>query len=157
MPQETNCRFASSQAGLLGGLEAAPRLVHNDILLAKMRPGQQIVLEAHCTWGTGEEHAKWSPVATAWSAFFPSPCTMSLVSHAPVTSLSFRKLMTVVDCFQPPERLRKHLICTLTPECFYAFCVLCSHAFFVLSMTKGGGLEQLFGKGLLYGCTCSEG
>lgn len=42
------------------------RLVHDDILLAKMRPGQEIVLEAHCARGTGAEHAKWSPVATAW-------------------------------------------------------------------------------------------
>jgi hypothetical protein len=42
--------------------------VHSDILLAKMRPGQEIVLEAHCTKGTGAEHAKWSPVATAWCA-----------------------------------------------------------------------------------------
>ena len=43
-------------------------LVHDDILLAKMRPGQEIVLEAHCARGTGAEHAKWSPVATAWCA-----------------------------------------------------------------------------------------
>ena len=78
MPQETNCRFASSQGSLLGpeGL----RLVHEDILLAKMRPGQEIVLEAHCTKGSGETHAKWSPVATAWydlsylSLFGPLPC-----------------------------------------------------------------------------------
>ena len=48
-------------------------LVHEDILLAKMRPGQEIVLEAHCTKGTGAEHAKWSPVATAWCASRP-PC-----------------------------------------------------------------------------------
>ena len=66
MPEETNCRYASSQEALLG--PAGARLVHDDILLAKMRPGQEIVLEAHCVRGTGAEHAKWSPVATAWCA-----------------------------------------------------------------------------------------
>ncbi len=66
MPEETNCRYASSQEALLG--PAGARLVHDDILLAKMRPGQEIVLEAHCARGTGAEHAKWSPVATAWCA-----------------------------------------------------------------------------------------
>jgi DNA-directed RNA polymerase I and III subunit RPAC1 len=66
MPEETNCRFASRQSALLGAEGA--RLVHDDILLAKMRPGQEIVLEAHCVRGTGAEHAKWSPVATAWCA-----------------------------------------------------------------------------------------
>ena len=44
---------------------------HQDILLAKLRPGQTIQLEAHCTKGTGKEHAKWSPVATAWYRLHP--------------------------------------------------------------------------------------
>jgi DNA-directed RNA polymerases I and III subunit RPAC1 len=35
---------------------------HSDILLAKMRPGQEIDLEVHCIKGIGREHAKWSPV-----------------------------------------------------------------------------------------------
>ena len=32
---------------------------------------QTIQLEAHCTKGTGKEHAKWSPVATAWYRLLP--------------------------------------------------------------------------------------
>ncbi|CAG8447984.1 11825_t:CDS:2 [Ambispora gerdemannii] len=40
--------------------------VHDDILLAKLRPGQ-----AHCAKGIGKEHAKWSPVATASYRLLP--------------------------------------------------------------------------------------
>ena len=41
------------------------RPVHDDILLAKLRPGQEIDLEAHGRLGIGKDHAKFSPVATA--------------------------------------------------------------------------------------------
>ena len=41
------------------------KMVHDDILLAKLRPGQAIELEAHARRGVGEDHAKFSPVATA--------------------------------------------------------------------------------------------
>lgn len=45
--------------------------VHDDILLAKLRPGQSIELEAHAHWGTGQDHAKYSPVATACYRLMP--------------------------------------------------------------------------------------
>lgn len=50
---------------------SSPKPVDDDILLAKLRPGQTISLEAHCTKGVGKEHAKWSPVATAWYRLLP--------------------------------------------------------------------------------------
>jgi len=69
IPDETGTRFAAGQAHLAG--DAAPRMVHDDVLVAKLRPGQCVVLEAHCAKGTGKEHAKWSPVATAWYRMQP--------------------------------------------------------------------------------------
>ena len=45
--------------------------VHGDILLAKLRPGQSIELEAHAHRGTGQDHAKYSPVATACYRLMP--------------------------------------------------------------------------------------
>lgn len=48
-----------------------PRPVHQDILLAKLRPGQKIRMELHCVKGVGKDHAKFSPVATATYRLLP--------------------------------------------------------------------------------------
>lgn len=42
-----------------------------DILIAKLRPGQAISLEAHARRGIGKDHAKFSPVATASYRLMP--------------------------------------------------------------------------------------
>ncbi|KAJ3338856.1 DNA-directed RNA polymerases I and III subunit RPAC1 [Gonapodya sp. JEL0774] len=47
-------------------------MVHDDILLVKMRPGQMIQLECHAEKGQGKDHAKYSPVATASYRLLPS-------------------------------------------------------------------------------------
>ncbi len=47
------------------------RPVHDDILLAKLRPGQELEMELHCTKGIGQDHAKFSPVATASYRLLP--------------------------------------------------------------------------------------
>lgn len=58
-------RFFNDEKGLL-------RPVNPDILIAKMRPGQEISLEMHCIRGKGSDHAKWSPVATASYRLLPT-------------------------------------------------------------------------------------
>ncbi|KAL1915559.1 uncharacterized protein VTP21DRAFT_6683 [Calcarisporiella thermophila] len=45
--------------------------VMDDILIAKLRPGQEIDMVLHCEKGLGREHAKWSPVATASYRLLP--------------------------------------------------------------------------------------
>jgi len=47
------------------------RPVHDDILIAKLRPGQEIDVELHCQKGIGKTHAKWSPVAPASYRLMP--------------------------------------------------------------------------------------
>ncbi|OBA24350.1 hypothetical protein METBIDRAFT_36200 [Metschnikowia bicuspidata var. bicuspidata NRRL YB-4993] len=42
-----------------------------DILLAKLRPGQEISLRVHCILGYGFDHAKFSPVSTASYRLMP--------------------------------------------------------------------------------------
>uniref|UniRef100_A0A1I7XNE7 DNA-directed RNA polymerases I and III subunit RPAC1 n=1 Tax=Heterorhabditis bacteriophora TaxID=37862 RepID=A0A1I7XNE7_HETBA len=49
-----------------------PRMVHDDILLAKLRPGQQIEASCHAVKGIGRDHAKFSPVATASYRLLPT-------------------------------------------------------------------------------------
>ncbi|GAA5845430.1 hypothetical protein JCM11251_005071 [Rhodosporidiobolus azoricus] len=49
-----------------------PKPANDNILIAKMRGGQEIVAELHCNKGVGKEHAKWSPVATASYRLLPS-------------------------------------------------------------------------------------
>jgi DNA-directed RNA polymerases I and III subunit RPAC1 len=48
-----------------------PRPLHDDILIAKLRPGQEIEMEFIVEKGIGKTHAKWSPVCTAWYRLMP--------------------------------------------------------------------------------------
>ncbi|KAG0641345.1 DNA-directed RNA polymerase [Tuber brumale] len=47
------------------------RSANPDILIAKLRPGQEIDLTMHCVKGIGQDHAKFSPVATASYRLLP--------------------------------------------------------------------------------------
>lgn len=47
------------------------RPLFEDILIAKMRPGQEIEMELICEKGVGKTHAKWSPVSTAYYRLVP--------------------------------------------------------------------------------------
>eukprot|EP00124_Ichthyophonus_hoferi_P004507 Ihof_evm1s506 gene=Ihof_evmTU1s506 len=46
-------------------------MVYDDILLIKLRPGQEIDIQLHCEKGIGKEHAKWSPVGTCAYRILP--------------------------------------------------------------------------------------
>ncbi|CAE6472791.1 unnamed protein product [Rhizoctonia solani] len=48
-----------------------PRPHNPKILIAKLRPGQELGMELHCVKGTGQDHAKFSPVATASYRLMP--------------------------------------------------------------------------------------
>lgn len=52
--------------------ENAIRPTNPDILVAKMRPGQEIDLTMHMHKGVGSDHAKFSPVATASYRLMPT-------------------------------------------------------------------------------------
>jgi len=51
--------------------EDPPRPVADDILLAQLRSGQEIECECYLEKGVGKEHAKWSPVCTAFYRLLP--------------------------------------------------------------------------------------
>lgn len=52
--------------------EERPRPVNSDILITQLCAGQEIELECRCEKGLGKEHAKWSPVATAFYRLMPT-------------------------------------------------------------------------------------
>ncbi|KAK9894802.1 hypothetical protein P389DRAFT_153560 [Cystobasidium minutum MCA 4210] len=70
-----------------------PKPVFEDILLAKLRPNQEILLEMHCEKGIGKDHAKWSPVATASYRLLP---TIQITKEIPPHLCD-----TFAKCFSP--------------------------------------------------------
>ncbi|KAG5519158.1 hypothetical protein PMAC_002246 [Pneumocystis sp. 'macacae'] len=48
------------------------RAVHDKILIAKLRPGQEIDVTMHCILGVGQDHAKFSPVSTSSYRLLPT-------------------------------------------------------------------------------------
>jgi DNA-directed RNA polymerase I and III subunit RPAC1 len=63
---------SGSQAEYFDEFDGGIAPVHPNILLAKLRPGQLLDLEMHCTKGIGADHAKFSPVATASYRLLPT-------------------------------------------------------------------------------------
>jgi DNA-directed RNA polymerase I and III subunit RPAC1 len=62
--------------------ERAIRPVHDDILLLKLAPGQEINIEAHAQKAVGLDHAKYSPVGTASYRQMPRVEIVSEISGA---------------------------------------------------------------------------
>ncbi|CUM62644.1 uncharacterized protein PRCAT00000198001 [Priceomyces carsonii] len=58
-----------------------------NILIAKLRPGQEISLRAHCILGVGSDHAKFSPVATASYRLMPVISLSQKISGASALKL----------------------------------------------------------------------
>ena len=113
------------------------RLVHDNILIAKLRENQEIQLEIFAEKGTGKKHAKWSPVSTCFYRLMPSirledtfnheKHAESLVNCCPVQVFEKRKGKAAVvrerDCTTCREciklegvslgKVNDHFICTL--------------------------------------------
>ncbi|XP_060711617.1 DNA-directed RNA polymerases I and III subunit RPAC1 [Hemiscyllium ocellatum] len=66
-----------NQADLFGQVDIRP--VHDDILIAQLRPGQELDVVMHCVKGIGKDHAKFSPVATASYRLLPDITLLSPV------------------------------------------------------------------------------
>ncbi|XP_026165998.1 DNA-directed RNA polymerases I and III subunit RPAC1 isoform X1 [Mastacembelus armatus] len=56
--------------------------VHEDILIAQLRPGQELDIVMHCIKGIGKDHAKFSPVATASYRLLPEITLLEPVEGA---------------------------------------------------------------------------
>ena len=69
------------------------RPLYDDILIAKMRPGQSIEMEMHAVKGIGKTHAKFSPVATAAYRLLPEITLLK-----PITG---KDALQLRECFSP--------------------------------------------------------
>lgn len=67
--------------------------VNPDILIAKLRPGQEIDITMHAILGKGSDHAKWSPVGTASYRLLPKIDILK-----PILGMDARKFQ---KCFPP--------------------------------------------------------
>ncbi|ETV76674.1 hypothetical protein H257_09157 [Aphanomyces astaci] len=96
------------------------RPVSEDILIAKLRPGQTIALEAHCRKGVGKDHAKFSPVATASYRLLPEISFPAPVVGADAKTLQKTCPMNVFDIEDLAAVAARPRNCTMCRECIRA-------------------------------------
>ncbi|THU61365.1 hypothetical protein C4D60_Mb07t22510 [Musa balbisiana] len=94
----------------------------DDIILAKLGPGQVIELEAHAVKGMGKVHAKWSPVATAWYRMLPEVVILKEVKGDDAEKLVKKCPVGVFDIEDLGNGEKKAVVansraCTLCREC----------------------------------------
>jgi len=72
------------QSTLSEFIATPPAPTNPDIVLAKLRPGQEIEMVLHAIKGIGSEHAKWSPVGEShWLLLQPQRLTYLTLSQQP--------------------------------------------------------------------------
>ncbi|KAJ8903407.1 hypothetical protein NDN08_004515 [Rhodosorus marinus] len=95
-----------------------PKPVNDDILIAKLRPGQEIDLEVLAVKGISKDHAKWSPVATAFYRMLPQVELLKSIEGADAIEL---KDMCPSNCFDIEESGKAVAVrpgqCTMCREC----------------------------------------
>ncbi|KAL0947087.1 hypothetical protein HGRIS_013228 [Hohenbuehelia grisea] len=75
--------------------DKSPAPTNPNIVLAKLRPGQEIRMDLHVAKGYGQDHAKFSPVATASYRILPSITLNPQKPVPPELALKFQR------CFSP--------------------------------------------------------
>ncbi|XP_062319525.1 DNA-directed RNA polymerases I and III subunit RPAC1 [Osmerus eperlanus] len=80
-----------NQADVFADANIGP--VHGDILIAQLRPGQELDVVMSCVKGIGKDHAKFSPVATASYRLLPEITLMETVEG--------EKAERLKSCFSP--------------------------------------------------------
>lgn len=92
-----------------------------DIIIAKLGPGQEIELEAHAVKGVGKTHAKWSPVATAWYRMLPEVVLLEEIEDEVAEELKAKCPVKVFDIEDIAGKKRltvaRPRACTLCREC----------------------------------------
>ena len=88
-----------------------------EVLIAKMRPGQEVEMELFCEKGVGKTHAKWSPVSTASYRLMPDIEFKEPIKGKDAKILKEKCPMNVFD-IEDGELIAKNLRnCTTCREC----------------------------------------
>ncbi|KZV36216.1 hypothetical protein F511_14234 [Dorcoceras hygrometricum] len=119
---KTYTSFSCSQDSLpeFSNNPIAPK--HDDIIIAKLGPGQEIELEAHAVKGMGKVHAKWSPVATTWYRMLPEVVLLQDIEDEKAEELVKKCPVKVFDIEDIGKGRKKATVarprsCTLCREC----------------------------------------
>lgn len=101
--------------------EISENPIHPNITVARIGPGQEIELEAHAVKGVGKEHAKWSPVATAWYRMLPEVVLLQDIYDEEAEKLVEKCPADVFDIEDTPTGKKatapRPRACTLCREC----------------------------------------
>eukprot|EP01122_Echinamoeba_exundans_P011954 TRINITY_DN4905_c0_g1_i1.p2 TRINITY_DN4905_c0_g1~~TRINITY_DN4905_c0_g1_i1.p2 ORF type:complete len:400 (+),score=94.41 TRINITY_DN4905_c0_g1_i1:87-1202(+) len=98
-------------------------LVHGDILIAQLRPGQEIDASCYAHKGIGRDHAKWSPVCPASYQLLPEVTITKPIEGAQAEQLVKTCPMGVFDIEDmgkkalPRARVKNPRSCTVCREC----------------------------------------
>ncbi|XP_057765418.1 uncharacterized protein LOC130986144 [Salvia miltiorrhiza] len=119
---KTYTSFSSSQDSLPEFVNNPIAPKHDDIILAKLGPKQEIELEAHAVKGMGKTHAKWSPVATAWYRMLPEIVLLQEIEGEKAEELVKKcpvKVFDIEDIGKDKKRAKvaRPRSCTLCREC----------------------------------------
>lgn len=103
-----------------------PKPVADDILLAILKPGQEIECECYCEKGLGKEHAKWSPVCTAFYRLLPEIRLQKDILDQDALDLKKCCPMDVFDIEDMPGKGKRAVVskprqCTTCRECLETF------------------------------------
>jgi len=115
-----------SEAQLSEHKDDPPRPVEPDILLAKLKPGQEIECECYCEKGIGKDHAKWSPVCTAFYRLMPDIRLQREIVGQDAEDLKKCCPMSVFDIEEMPQGGKKAIVanaraCSTCRECLESF------------------------------------
>jgi len=103
-----------------------PVPVDGDILITHLKPGQEIECELYCEKGIGKEHAKWSPVCTAFYRLMPDIRLTRDIAGKAAEDLKKCCPMGVFDIEDPPSGAKRAVVanarqCSTCRECLESF------------------------------------
>lgn len=116
-PEEKYINSSVFSGSLVCTTDPELRPVHDDILLAKLRPGQRIDVDCIVKKGYGWDHTKWSPVATASYRLQPKIEILDDVTGGDAAFLKATCPMNVFDIEDGAAVVKRPRQCTMCREC----------------------------------------